>query len=114
MIKIPSYSSAIIYGAIGMPIFIFLFKFLENTTSNQFIIAVWFVIGFGLPLLLSTGDFKYIKSEINKGRSFVGPWTKSQDFKEFFFPAWKRMFVCFLAICISLLFLNLVGLDLSY
>lgn len=36
------------------------------------------------------------------------PWTMSQDFKEFFFLAWKRMLVCFLLATISLLLLNFI------
>lgn len=113
MIKIPSYKAAIIFGAIGMPIFIYILKFLENKSANQIALIVWSIVGFGLPLFISTGDFNYIRREMRKGRSFFGPWTKSQDFKEFFFPAWKRMFVWFIAASISLLLLKLIGMDLS-
>jgi len=113
MIKIPSYTTAIIFGSVGMPVFVYISKVLENKSANQIVVIIWFILGFGLPLLISTGDFNYIRREMRKGRSFFRPWTKSEDFKEFFFPAWKRMFVCFLAACISFLLLNLIGMDLS-
>ena len=112
-IKFPSYKAAILFGAIGVPIFVYILNVLENKSANQFAQLLWFFIGFGLPLLISTGDFKYIRREMKKGRPFFGSWTKSQDIKEFYFPAWKRMFVWFLAACISLLLLNQIGMDMS-
>ncbi len=108
MIKIPSYKAAMIFGAIGMPIFVYILQFLETISENQFAQIIWFIIGFGLPFLISTGEFNYIKQEMRKGRSFFGPWTKSQDFKAFFFPTWKRMLVWFLSAAVSLVVLNLI------
>ena len=113
MIKIPSYKAAILFGAVGMPIFVYVLQVLENKISNPIALIIWFIVGFGFPLLISTGDFNYIRREMKKGRSFFGPWTKSEDFKEFFFPAWKRLFVCFLAASTSLLLLDLLGMELK-
>jgi predicted MFS family arabinose efflux permease len=113
MIKIPSYKAAIIFGAIGMPAFVYILKFLENESGTQIAQIVWSIIGFGLPFLISTGDLSYIRREMRKGRPFFGPWTKFQGFKEFYLPAWKRMSVWFLAACVSLLLLNLIGMDLN-
>jgi hypothetical protein len=112
-IKIPSFMSAIIYGAVFMPVFVSIFKLLNANFAGQIALFVWSVIGFFLPVLISTLDFGYIRQEMKKGRPFWGPWTKSQDFKEFYIPAWKRIFVCFIAACISLLILKLIGIDLS-
>jgi hypothetical protein len=97
MIKLPSYKTAVIFGAIGMPLFLHIWKFLEDKSVNQIVLVIWFIIGFGLPLIISTGDFNYIRQEMRKGRSLLRPWTKSKDFKGFFFPAWKRMFAWFLS-----------------
>jgi hypothetical protein len=105
--------SAIICGAIILPVFVFIFKLLNDSSASQIALFVWSVIGFFLPVFISTGDFGYIRQEIKSGRSFWGPWTKYQDFKEFYIPAWKRIFVCFIAACISLLILKLIGIDLS-
>jgi hypothetical protein len=113
MIKFPSYKAAILFGAIGMPVFVFILNVLEKKSSSQIAQLFWFIIGFGLPFLFSTGDFKYIRREMKKGRPIFGSWTKSQDFKEFYFPAWKRMIVWFLAACISLLLLDQIGMDIS-
>ena len=113
MIKIPSYKAAMIFGAIGMPIFILVLKLIEKVPDSQPAQIAWSILGFGVPFLLSTGDFKYIKQERSKGRSFLGPWTRSQDFKEFFIPTWKRMAVWFLSAAISLIMLNIIGFDMS-
>lgn len=109
MLKIPSYKAAAIFGAIGMPVFVYVLKIIEDKSINQIALIIWAIIGFGLPMLISTCEFNYIRKEMKEGRSFFGPWTKSQDFKEFFFPTWKRMSVWFLAACISLLLLNRTG-----
>ena len=113
MIKLASYKAAIIFGAIGVPVFIYILKFLAEKSVNQIVLVIWFIVGFGLPLLISTGDFNYIRQELRNGRSLFRPWTKSNDFKEFFFPAWKRMFVVFLTATFSLILLKLLGMDLS-
>lgn len=92
MIKIPSYKAAAIFGAIGIPVFIYVLNVLENRSAHQIALIIWSIIGFGLPLLISTGDLNYV---MKKGRPFFRSWTRPQDFKEFFIPAWKKMFVWF-------------------
>ncbi|PKN61069.1 MAG: hypothetical protein CVU57_31425 [Deltaproteobacteria bacterium HGW-Deltaproteobacteria-15] len=109
--KVPSYWAAIITGAIGMPVFVVVLRFLEHRSAGQLALVVWFLLGFGLPLLVSTGDFEYIRQEMKNGRSFFGPWVKTKDFKEFYVPAWKRIFVWFLASCGSIMLLKTIGVD---
>ncbi len=63
MIKIPSYKAAVVFGAIGVPIFVYTLEFLENKSVNQISLIFWCIIGFGLPLLISTGEFSYIREK---------------------------------------------------
>lgn len=112
MLKIPSSKAAAICGAICMPVFIYVLKIIVEKSINQITLIIWAIIGFTLPMLISTCEFNYIRKEMKEGRSFFGPWIKPQDFKEFFSPTWKRMFVWFLATCISFLLLGIIGINL--
>ena len=111
MIKFPSYTSAIITGAIGMPIFLFVLNYIRDKSGSQFSLIVWSIIGFFIPLLISTSDIGYIRKGHREGRPLFKPWAKAEDFKQFYIPAWKRMFAWFLATCISLLFFQLLGIN---
>ena len=103
-IKFPSYKAAIVIGAIIIP----LFELIDKMTKNIIILNCWGVFGCIMPLFISTFDFKYIRNELKKGRPFFGLWISSQDFKECFIPSWKRMFVCFLSMFVSVIILEIV------
>ncbi len=102
MIKFPSYITAILYGAIGIPFFAYVGDVIQKN-GNQLLLLIWGIIGFIIPVVICTGDFKYISNEMKKGRSLLGPWVNSQDFKEFYFPTFKRIFVLFISAAISIL-----------
>ena len=112
MMKFPSYSAAIFFGAIGMPIFMFIIKYIEKHFGSQLLLIGWSLIGFVLPLLISTGDFRYIRNEIKKGRSLLKPWIKADDYKYLYIPAWKRTGVCFASTVISIVLLKIAGINL--
>jgi hypothetical protein len=112
MMKFPSYSAAILTGAIGLPLFICVAKYIEKNSRSQVLMAVWFILGFGLPFLISTGDLGYIRRHFKGGLSFFRPWVTSEVFRQFLIPAWKRMGVWFVAAVVSVLLLKLLGVDI--
>ena len=111
MIKFPSYTSAIITGAIGTPLFLFVLNYIHDNSDSQFTLFFWSIIGFIIPVVISTADIERIRKWHKEGRPLFKPWIKAEDFKLFYIPTWKRMIVWFLAACISLLLLRLLGIN---
>jgi hypothetical protein len=104
MLKLPSYPAAILAGAIGMPVFIWVFKYIENNIGSQILLFIWIVIGFFIPFIFSTGDLGYaIKVFKRKPYRII-----AEDYTMFFFPAWKRTGVWFLSLVISIVILKLL------
>jgi len=105
MIKIPSYTASILTGIIIMPLSTMVTNYAEERHYSQFIIILWSVIGFMMPLMLATVDIGYIR----KNGLFT---LRNEDFKLFYIPAWKRMLVLFIATVCSVIILKQMGLNI--
>ncbi len=105
--KIPSFTSATLTGGIGMPLFILGVESISRKTGSNLLLIIWSIIGFVLPFLVSTTDFSYLKKNL-----FRVKFTK-EEFKNFYFPAWKRMAVWIISACTSILLLKLIGINIG-
>ena len=111
MIKFPSYTAAILTGAVVIPLFGLGWKFIDKTFHSQLLVLLWAIVTFLLPVLFSTGDMKYILKRYRES-GFFRPMMAREDFRIFYIPAWKRMLVLFLSAAISMFVLKLIGVNL--
>jgi hypothetical protein len=115
MIKFPSYSSAILSGAVGIPVLILGNDYIEKNSASLLLKFFWFVIWFFLPVLISTADLRYIRKRIHEeGHTLFNSiriMVRAEDFRQFYIPAFKRMLVYFVSACVSSLLLKLIGID---
>ena len=80
-----------------MPIFVLVYRLLEELPVAAWLQPLWGIVGFMFPIARATGDFKYLR---DRGGWFRPVWSK-EDFELFYIPAWKRMLVCFVSTVIS-------------
>jgi hypothetical protein len=106
MIKLPSNIAAILTGAIIMPLYIMGFNYAQEQNFNQLVSFLWSVIGFIIPVFMSTADLGYLR----RTGGFLKIRRSKEDFDLFFIPAWKRMTVWFLSAAVSVLLLKLLGI----
>jgi hypothetical protein len=108
---LPSVPAAIMAGAVGMPVFVLGWKFLEASLQSPAVVVLWFIIGFFAPLLVATADLQYAARRRRELGGFFRPLASPDDFRLFYFPAWRRMFVWFISAATSLLVLKAFGLE---
>jgi len=117
MMKFPSYTSAILAGAVCTPLLILGIDYIDKNSGNQFLQFAWFTICFILPVLTSTVDLGYLRKRRQEGYTLyllIRRWQfRAEDFRRFYIPTWKRMLVYFVSACISGVFLKLIGVDLG-
>ena len=117
MIKFPSYTSAILAGALCTPVLILGIEYIEKIAENQFLQFVWFLIWFFPPVIISTIDLGEIRKRLKEGKSLyrlIRTYrVTAEDFKRSYIPTWKRMAVYFVTACISALLLKLIGVGLG-
>lgn len=111
MLKLPSIPAAILAGGVVFPIFAWGWRFLDETFHSQLLVFAWVVMGFLIPVLLSTADMKYVVRKWRK-EGFLRPAASLEDFKVFYIPAWIRMFVWFVSAVASFLILEAAGVNL--
>jgi hypothetical protein len=109
---LPSMLAAIVAGAVAMPLFILGWKFIEASLHSQVAVILWFIIGFIVPVLLATADLKYAARRRRELGGFFPPLISADDFRLFYFPAWRRMFVWFVSTVFSVLVLKALGIEL--
>jgi hypothetical protein len=113
--KFPSIPAAILTGALWMPLFFWSVRLMERNVGNQLLLFLWSLIGFVLPVLVSTGDLRYIRDRMQAERSLFGKlriaWASPEDYKLFYVPAWTRIGVLLLSTVISLMSLKLIGIN---
>jgi hypothetical protein len=112
----PSTPAAVITGAIVMPVFILGWRFIEASTRSQALVLLWSVVAFSLPVITATVDLKYAARRRRELGGFLGgffiPLTSPADFRLFYIPTWRRMFVFFVSTVVSLFALKALGLEL--
>jgi hypothetical protein len=94
--NIPSYKASIIVGAVVMPAFTFI--------SNYYYYLIYTILLF-VSVLFATMDIKYIKKK--HGTYLPSRWRKG-DFKEIWFPAFKRGWVLLISAKVSDIFINII------
>ena len=104
MIKFPSNISAALTGAIMTPILIAGVNYAEDKHYSQIVIFAMFIVGFLVPVLMTTFDFDHVR----RSGGFFKPNIK--DYRELFVPVWKRMALYFLFSVLSVVLLKFVGL----
>ena len=94
--NIPSYKASIIVGAVILPAFPFI--------SNYYYYLIYSVLLF-VSVLFAIIDFKYIKKK--HGTYWPSRFRKG-DFKEIWFPAFKRGWVLLISAKLSDMFINII------
>lgn len=109
---LPSTPAAIVVGAVVMPLFIIGWRFIEASSHSKAAVILWFIVGFFIPVLLATADLKYAARRRRELGGFFRPVTSADDFRLFYFPAWRRIFVCFVSTAVSVFALKALGIEL--
>jgi uncharacterized membrane protein YhaH (DUF805 family) len=107
----PSMPAAIVTGAVGMPLLILGWKFIETTSHSQLLLLVWAIVAFIVPVVLATTDVRDVARRWRDAGSF-GPGSapaSREAFRQIYFPAWTRMAAWFVSALVSLLLLKIVG-----
>jgi hypothetical protein len=117
MINFPSHRASIIFGAIGMPFFMYIANNVIGY-ENQIFIILWSLFGFIIPVAYSTLEKEHIEQikqilNIKYLRLIFYERQDNSQTKKFFIPAWKRFFTLLLSMLISILALNFLGISLS-
>jgi hypothetical protein len=64
----PSMPAAIVTGAVGMPLLIWGWKFIETTSHSQLLVLVWAIVAFIIPVVLATVDLRDVARRWRTGR----------------------------------------------
>jgi hypothetical protein len=108
----PSTTAAVATGAIVMPLFMLGWRFIESTFSSQVPVILWFAFAFILPVLFATADLRYAAGRRQELRSFFRPLNSADDYRLFYVPAGRRMFVLFISTIVSVFALKALGVEL--
>jgi hypothetical protein len=108
----PSTAAAIFVGALVTPSFVLGWRFIEATLHSQLAVILWFIVAFLVPVLLATVDLKYAARRRRELGGFFRPVASANEFRLFYIPAWRRMFVWFASTVISVLILKALGVEL--
>ena len=111
--KLSSYKTAFLTGAIWMPIFLSITPHIEKT-GNSFLMVSWLLFGFLVPVAITTMDISYNINELKNGRSLIDlslGFTKKD--RKHLIQVTKRMLVWFVSLVLSLVILNLLNIKLS-
>jgi hypothetical protein len=109
---IPSMPAAFITGAVIIPICGLGWRFFETTYPSQLLLILWVILTFMVPVLLATADIHFIRRYWRETGVFRMRLPTADDFRRFYFPAWCRMLVLFIAAVTSDLVLRLFGIVL--
>jgi uncharacterized membrane protein YhaH (DUF805 family) len=91
----PSMRAAIVTGAVGMPLLIWGWKFIETTSHSQLLVLVWAIVAFIIPVALATIDFRDVARRW-RDAGFFGPVSappSREAFRQIYFPhghAWQH------------------------
>ena len=109
---LPSTLAAVVAGALVMPLFVLGWQFIEATFHSQLLVLLWAVVAFFAPVILATADMRYAARRRRELGGFFRPLTSPEDYRLFYIPCWKRMFVWFISAVSSALVLKAVGVEL--
>ncbi len=106
--------AAIVTGAIGMPLLIWGWNFIETTSHSQLLVLVWAIVAFIIPVVLATTDLRDVARRWRDAGLFgsVSAPGSREAFRQIYLPAWKRMAAWFVSAVVSLLLLKIAGVNL--
>ena len=110
----PSMSAAIVTGAVGMPLLIWGWKFIEASSHSQLLLLLWAIVAFIVPVVLATTDLRDVARRWREAGFFgsVSAPESRDAFRQIYFPAWTRMGAWFVSAVLSLLLLKIAGINL--
>jgi hypothetical protein len=110
----PSMPAAFVTGAVGMPLLISGWKFIEATSHSQLLLLLWAIVAFIIPVVLATTDLRDVARRWREAGFFgSGSASASRDaFRQIYFPAWTRMAAWFVSAVVSLLLLKIARVNL--
>src|SRR4030095_9257056 len=110
----PSMPAAIVTGAVGMPLLIWGWKFIETTSHSELLVLVWAIVALIIPVVLATIDLRDVARRWRDAGFFGSvPAPKPREaFRHIYFPAWVRMAAWFVSAVVSLLLLKITGMNL--
>jgi len=121
--KFRPYTAAILTGGVGMPLFVFIADYISQRTHSDFLLFLWFISGFGFPLIASTVALgnelmffrEWLQKEGIRGFFIIPPERRlSKDsLRKYYIPVWRRMAVWFMSACVSMLVLKLLGINIG-
>jgi hypothetical protein len=110
----PSMPAAIVTGAVGMPLLIWGWKFIEASSHSQLLLLLWAIVAFIIPVVLATTDLRDVARRWREA-GFLGSVSvpaSREAFRHIYFPAWTRMAAWFVSAVVSLLLLKITGMNL--
>jgi hypothetical protein len=104
--------AAIVTGAVGMPLLISGWKFIEASSHSHALLLLWTIAVFVIPVVLATTDLRDIARRWREADLFgsVSAPASRDAFRQIYFPAWTRMGAWFVSAVVSLLLLKIVGI----
>ena len=110
----PSMSAAIVTGAVGMPLLISGWKFIEASSHSQAFLLLWAIVALIIPVVLATTDLRDVARRWREAGFFgsVSAPESRDAFRQIYFPAWTRMGAWFVSAVLSLLLLKIAGINL--
>jgi hypothetical protein len=110
----PSMPAAIVTGAVGMPLLVWGWNFIEASSHSQLLLLLWAIVALIIPVVLATTDLRDIARRWREA-GFFGPRSVPASWEAFryiYFPAWTRMAAWFVSAVVSLLLLKIIGMNL--
>jgi hypothetical protein len=109
----PSMLAAIVTGAIGTPLLIWGWNFIETTWHSQLLALVWAIVALIIPVILATIDLRDVTRRWRDAGLFgsVSAPGSREAFRQIYLPAWRRMAAWFVSALVSLLLLTIIGVN---
>jgi hypothetical protein len=77
--------------AVAMPIFALGWEYIKKGNFPPIVVSGWRVIGFILPVAITTFDFRYLAKSSDTFADYFRPRFSADDFRQLFIPSWLRM-----------------------
>jgi hypothetical protein len=109
----PSMPAAIVTGAIGTPLLIWGWNFIQTTWDSPLLVLVWAIVALIIPAVLATTDLRDVARRWRDAGLFgsVSAPGSREAFRQIYLPAWRRMAAWFVSAVASLLLLKIIGMN---
>jgi hypothetical protein len=110
MLQFPSYPSAILCGAIGIPLFMWGIQYIELKNISQSYLIMWSFFGFLVPMFFSTIDVGYFIKIYKRDASLFRSCITTKDYDRFLIPSAKRILIYLLSGVTSVLGVKMLNI----